>query len=463
LATLESPPQASPKENQTAKEARRARITSLERNRVLRALFLLLTLGRLKKWERKTARLPQLDEEVLALQTRLREQEASYLARLSVQQEELRHLEDVRARADALAMEEARHTATMRGLSGFIQHLEESVFRTDGLTEAGQKTVQAIEAGVSGGHAWQTLTVLSAERHGTPGFRSIAPYVAPQRKMPAGIKENLQSARQQLNVIDIGSEVLAWENDVYAPLAQAFPCDVVGFDPFTEDEALLQRPDGRFVKTLPYLIGDGAEKTFYSNRSSATSSTLARGTVTEPIPLLHMSLETQNTRQMPSYRLDDLRGSSIPETDIDLLKIDVQGAACEVLENGRATLENTLVVHVEVEFTQIYDQQKLFADVDHILRDAGFAMIDFLDIGRMNYGALIRDPERFFMYGRALWADVVYLAGYDGGRRLTPEQLLSQAVVMHEMYNKQDIVAELLGRHDKETGKVLLSLYNDKA
>lgn len=464
------------------KKLTRKRAKSLEPNRLNRSFFFLLTLGRLKKWERKFAKLqtqynalPKVtQDEVDALRSRvdaLQTAEIDLNARLAIQDQELQHLEHARARADAsvdqtagasdaLTISAARNKNLTRGASEFLRYFEQRIFQTDGLSDAGNATLRAIEAGLPGEDIWQTLMVMSQERHGTPGFRSIVPYIAPRRDMPKQIVDALHVARKSLQIIDIGSEVLAWEDDVYAPLARTFPCKVVGFDPFSDGEREAERSDGRVVKTLPFLIGDGRDKVFHSNRSSATSSLLPTGTVTKAMPLLHLSLETQKTHSLPSYKLDDLYGTSVPGGTIDFLKIDVQGSADEVLEYSERTLKQTLTVHVEVEFCEVYDQQKLFSDVDRRLRDSGFAMIDFLDLGRMNHGALSRDPERFAMYGRALWADVVYLAGYDGGRTLTPEQILSQALTMHEVYNKQDVVAELLKRYDAMTDANLLMEYN---
>jgi len=57
-------------------------------------------------------------------------------------------------------------------------------------------------------------------------------------------------------------------------------------------------------------------------------------------------------------------------SNIDFIKIDVQGASLDVLKGGNNCLyENILGIEVEVEFQPIYEKQSLFSDVDSYIRD----------------------------------------------------------------------------------------------
>ncbi len=84
--------------------------------------------------------------------------------------------------------------------------------------------------------------------------------------------------------------------------------------------------------------------------------------------------------------------------NIDFIKIDVQGAALDVLQGGIHCLkENTLGIEVEVEFSPIYDKQALFSDVDSFIR--GNLGLQLQDISQnhwkyregMNVGAITKD------------------------------------------------------------------------
>ena len=130
---------------------------------------------------------------------------------------------------------------------------------------------------------------------------------------------------------------------------------------------MIRRPDGRVIHVYPYLIADGTEVTFHINHFDATSSILASNhTLTQPFGLLDKAVETVSTQRLPSWRLDDVLAD---ETAVDLLKIDVQGAAHIVLDGARALLCRTLVCHVEAEFAPVYGE-RLFADIDTLLRDS---------------------------------------------------------------------------------------------
>lgn len=82
---------------------------------------------------------------------------------------------------------------------------------------------------------------------------------------------------------------------------------------------------------------------------------------------------------------------------IDLLKIDVQGAECSVLAGGRATLEHTKVVILEVSFYDYYEKSSTFLEVEQILSPLGFRLFSISEVSN--------NP----MNGRTDWAEVVYV------------------------------------------------------
>ena len=93
-------------------------------------------------------------------------------------------------------------------------------------------------------------------------------------------------------------------------------------------------------------------------------------------------------------------------SNIDFIKIDVQGASLDVLKGGNNCLyENILGIEVEVEFQPIYEKQSLFSDVDSYIRG--------------NLGLQIQDlSKHYWKYpeginvgatkGQLIWADALY-------------------------------------------------------
>ncbi len=63
--------------------------------------------------------------------------------------------------------------------------------------------------------------------------------------------------------------------------------------------------------------------------------------------------------------------------EIDFLQIDVQGAELDVLMGGAEILkQSVLAIQTEVEFSPLYVNQPLFADVDTYLRRESFTLFD---------------------------------------------------------------------------------------
>jgi FkbM family methyltransferase len=94
--------------------------------------------------------------------------------------------------------------------------------------------------------------------------------------------------------------------------------------------------------------------------------------------------------------------------DVDFVKADTQGSELHVLEGGARLLASTVSgVEVEVEFSPIYKNQPLFADVDRFLRSLGFLLFDLRPCRwKREGGRSIGGP-----YGQIIWADALYLKG----------------------------------------------------
>jgi FkbM family methyltransferase len=115
--------------------------------------------------------------------------------------------------------------------------------------------------------------------------------------------------------------------------------------------------------------------------------------------------DTTDVQQVEADALDNqLRAHNV--TDIDFIKADTQGSELFVLQGAREALAASAVgVEVEVEFTPIYTNQPLFADVDTYMRGLGYLLFDLRPcywkraVGRAAGGA----------YGQIIWADALYL------------------------------------------------------
>jgi FkbM family methyltransferase len=92
--------------------------------------------------------------------------------------------------------------------------------------------------------------------------------------------------------------------------------------------------------------------------------------------------------------------------DVDFIKIDTQGSELFVLQGAKDALaQRVLGVEVEVSFTTLYTGQPLFADVDILMRGAGFSLFDLRPCyWKRRLGPHIGGPR-----GQIIWADALYL------------------------------------------------------
>lgn len=140
---------------------------------------------------------------------------------------------------------------------------------------------------------------------------------------------------------------------------------------------------------------------------------------------------------------------------IDFLQLDIQGAELDVLEGAARVLETSiLAVQVEVEFSALYLNQPLFADVDSYMRKAGFTLFDLVN----SYRPRTRSPIVSNQHpGQLLWADAYYFRDLiqeenSGNNLSNPEKILKLACIADVM-DFPDYALELLEYLTLEYGK----------
>lgn len=156
--------------------------------------------------------------------------------------------------------------------------------------------------------------------------------------------------------------------------------------------------------------------------------------------------------EMQTRRLDELL-PELPGGRADFLKLDVQGYERAVLQGAQRALKDVLVLHTEVEFVEMYEKQPLFAEVDQLLRQAGFVFHRFASLhGRplkpLHYAANPLQP-----ISQQLWADAVYVRDMWDLQTYSKEDLLKAAFILHEVYQSYDVVHHLLEKYEAGLAK----------
>ena len=213
--------------------------------------------------------------------------------------------------------------------------------------------------------------------------------------------------------------------------------NIVGFDPFLKSGILKVEPLDRSRKlefyTHGFALGDGQNQTIYQNNDTATSSMYK---IIENSPFVHLNtLKVESTKIVSTKKLDDVKTPQV----IDLVKIDVQGYELNILRNSVATLTKVGIVIVEVEYSAIYENQPLFADVDSFMRVNGFELVDL-----KNKHYAYQSTTDFSGRDTLVWADAIYRKKTN--RR---EILVSQALILGVLFDKWNI-SEYLWRKARQ-------------
>ena len=131
--------------------------------------------------------------------------------------------------------------------------------------------------------------------------------------------------------------------------------------------------------------------------------------------------------------------------EIDFMQIDVQGADLDVLEGATKILDcGTLAIQIEVEFSHLYTNQPLFADVDTFLRKHDFTLFDVSRSYRLRARSPICSTVRA---GQLLWGDAFYFRDLiredmDGNLK-SPDRMLKLACIA-DILNFPDYALEIL-------------------
>jgi FkbM family methyltransferase len=272
------------------------------------------------------------------------------------------------------------------------------------------------------------LTPHGAVRH---AFRPAFPAEA----LPDG-------ALPTMTVVDIGAQSLANEEHAYQPLVNAGAARVIGFEPLP-DKAEIRTAREPHLTMLNHFVGDGTRRMFHVNRDDTTSSLLpANMAFLDRFEALSVMCAPVSKHEVETIRLDDVAEIA----DCDFLKVDVQGGELDVLKGAPRTLAKAVAVHIEIEFSEVYENQPLFADIDTHLRAAGFELIDIVNAGYATTRGLIRPSSR----SRLLWGEAIYMRRPDLLAGMGADKILRAAAIAHVNYGMHDIAASFLVILDAE-------------
>ena len=184
---------------------------------------------------------------------------------------------------------------------------------------------------------------------------------------------------------------------------------VIAFEPDSvECEKLNARAQEgqKQIRYFPIGLSDKrGEATLYLTKSPGCSSML-KPNKKLLIDFPHVErFEIEKEIKLHTETLDSFLDKNSIE-NIDFVKIDTQGTELNILQGSEKALSgDVLAIEVEVEFSQLYEGQPLFAEVDNYLRNKGFSLFD-LNRHRWKRKNV---PHNMPCRGQLVFGDALYL------------------------------------------------------
>lgn len=259
-----------------------------------------------------------------------------------------------------------------------------------------------------------------------------------------------------INIVDIGASLIGDQGPVYQPLLDSGHARLIAFEP---DKAAIAALRERFPPPnifLPYFVADGKAATFHETSWYATGSLFEPNT-----PLLkQFNNLAELTKPVARHPVETVRLDDIDEiTDVDFIKIDAQGAEKLVFENAARVLREATIIQTEVSFVELYKGMPLFADIDRVLRAAGFQWHFLMGAGQRAFPPVLNQKHIQSAFKQQLWGDVVYVRDWMQFAQFQPRKLVKLGVVLDQLYGSYDLAHKAFAEADRQEGTDCASRY----
>jgi FkbM family methyltransferase len=261
----------------------------------------------------------------------------------------------------------------------------------------------------------------------------------------------------QITILDVGAALTV--RPPYQSLVEAGRAKIFGFEPNIPECERLNKEYGASHRFFSSFAGDGRTAVFTETNWDQTGSLYEPNTpLLEKFSNLAELVTPVAKHTVDTVRIDDIEDIS----DVDFIKIDVQGSELAVFQNASRALAGALLIQTEVEFVELYKGQPLFADVDRFLRDAGFQFHAFNPIGSRTFKPLIVNGNADLGIRQALWSDALYVRDWMKLDALDEDKLKKYAVLAHDVVRSYDLAHLVLHTLDQKAGSSFAGRYLER-
>lgn len=253
-------------------------------------------------------------------------------------------------------------------------------------------------------------------------------------------------SRKMSSQDDYGSGI--W--NIFAPNLMIYGFDADEDSCVEANENIKQRHLNWQEQHFPFVIaGEKGSRNLYVTKGlDCTSLYLPNEPFLNRLAAFDHHIKLDFIIEVETITLDDFCRDERIE-DIDFLYIDVQGAELDVLKGADFLLKKSILgMQLEVEFSPLYQNQPLFADVDKFLKNYQFALFDLITEHPMNrrprsISPIYSEQKK----GQLLWADALYFKDPLSVEALelnyNPQQVFKLACIA-DIFDYPDYAIELL-------------------
>ena len=143
--------------------------------------------------------------------------------------------------------------------------------------------------------------------------------------------------------------------------------------------------------------------------------------------------------------IDSVALDSFEISNLDFIKIDIQGGELNVLKGAKESLNSTIGLEIEVEFLELYKDQPLYGDLVNFLKTKDFEFIDFVNLCRW-------ERKEHNGFGQCVFGDALFLKSPEFMilKYNNDYLMLSKYLGICLVYNRHDLIDRLIELSDKK-------------
>lgn len=221
---------------------------------------------------------------------------------------------------------------------------------------------------------------------------------------------------------------------------------IVAFDPASEIKDAKQYEGSDYIQLFQHaLLGDGKAATLHACVAPEMTSTLS------PLPPEKLSkrhqLGARLLAELPinTVALDSIEGLG----NLDWLILDELSDAMTILEHGKQSLTNTLLIQARVSFQPTHEKQPSLAELQHWASRNGFRFYRFHNIS--HYSHLPEELNaRVPCATEQESSDVLFLPSHERMAKLSEKERMKLAFILSAIFAAHDIAFDLIADVSQE-------------